>query len=57
MAKPKKTAKYTKMMMVRLMPNTYLQILNRSERERMEPSALVRKIIMDYFNHKKEEKH
>jgi hypothetical protein len=47
--RPKKLVKYTKIINVRFTPEQWLKILNNSQKEHLEPSVWVRKIVLDYL--------
>jgi hypothetical protein len=47
--RPKKLVKYTKIINVRFSPEQWLKILNHSQKEHLEPSVWIRKVILDYL--------
>lgn len=50
--RPNKIARYTKGINIRIKPETYTKLLTQAEREKREPSGLVRKLIEEYLNNK-----
>ena len=47
--RPKKLVKYTKIINVRFSPEQWLKIIHRSQKEHLEPSVWIRKVVLDYL--------
>jgi hypothetical protein len=50
MARPKKQARYTKIIPIRLTEEQWLKILNIAYKEKLDPSVWIRKTILEKLN-------
>jgi len=52
--RPKKLVKYTKTINVRLTQDHWLRVMNLAQKNNLEPSVYIRKVLLDFINLKDE---